>query len=398
MKGKVMVIPKGLVLILITFVFLICNPLKKIVGPAIDTSTIIRKDYLEHINGANLYFHVQTFDPKKPYILYLNGGPGDVSVRGRAIFETIGINRNVIFLDQRACGRSERDVAKDAFLFTNLVADIDRVLDHLRLDKVIILGHSWGGVYGLKYALARPNRVITLISISAVDSWDRALDRYYQKATKYAKNSIALVKKLIQSKKPQISQENIISLRRFCGFMAQHNQKAKNNIYKLCLESPNLMDPKKTLQELEDDLLELNKYRDAKNRWPGWSARGIRRKYGLYSYAPGCDRYCEIVKQKVTEMYTKDQLEYSKTMEKGLWINDDWSNYDMMNDLPGLKTNFYYLYGKYDHLFASSEIIKWVQDKYGEAHVIMFDKAGHSPMMENPIEFKHVIHRLYENP
>lgn len=43
------------------------------------------------------------------------------------------------------------------------VAWVDRLLDELRLDKVSIAGHSGGGVWALRYALARPDRLDRLV-------------------------------------------------------------------------------------------------------------------------------------------------------------------------------------------------------------------------------------------
>ncbi len=108
----------------------------------------VSKDYHKQINGTNLYFHVKTYDKSKPYFLYLHGGPGGSSVGGRTVLEMLGFAKNIIFLDQRGCGKSDRNVSKETFTFENLIRDIDGVLNELKVSKVIIVGYSWGGAYG----------------------------------------------------------------------------------------------------------------------------------------------------------------------------------------------------------------------------------------------------------
>lgn len=87
----------------------------------------ITKDYYEKINGTNLFFHTKTYDENAPYILFFNGGPGDISIKERAIVEVLSTNlqwnKNIIFFDQRGCGKSDRLVDKESFTFENLVTD-----------------------------------------------------------------------------------------------------------------------------------------------------------------------------------------------------------------------------------------------------------------------------------
>ncbi len=355
-----------------------------------------KRDVRLRVGPGEIYFHVQTFDPGEPYLLYLNGGPGDVSVRARALFETIGFERNIIYLDQRGCGRSDRDVPREAFRFANLVADIDAVLDELELERVVVLGHSWGAVYGVKYALARPERVLGLIAISPVDSWQRALDRYYVAAPAHARRSIALLNRLAAEPRA-LSDADRLEVLSFCGFMAKsHGEDEQRAAYEACRRDPAEADTTAMIAELEVDLASIEELAAQENRWRGWSARGIRKKYGLYAYSPDCDSSCQAANQLVETLYSPAELEYSTVMEGGLHVNDGWESYDLLRELPSLKPPFFYLYGAHDQLFGSPEIASWVAEQLGPSHVIRFEHAGHSPMMESPVAFKREARRLVE--
>ena len=69
----------------------------------------------------------------------------------------------LIYYDQRGRGRSAEGVRPEDVTLASDVADIDRVRQHFRLDAPALLGHSWGAVLALEYALRHPTRVSRLI-------------------------------------------------------------------------------------------------------------------------------------------------------------------------------------------------------------------------------------------
>jgi proline iminopeptidase len=106
-------------------------------------------------------------NPKGTPVLFLHGGPGSGCSDGqRRLFDANGF-RGVLF-DQRGCGRS-RPLASDADAdlsgntTAHLIADIERLREHLGVDRWIVLGVSWGSTLGLAYAQAYPTRVAALL-------------------------------------------------------------------------------------------------------------------------------------------------------------------------------------------------------------------------------------------
>lgn len=99
--------------------------------------------------------------------VFLHGGPGSGCGTGpRRLFDPA--RYRAVLVDQRGAGRS-RPLASvpDADLATNttahLVADLERLREHLGVDRWVVVGVSWGCTLGLVYAQAHPDRVRALV-------------------------------------------------------------------------------------------------------------------------------------------------------------------------------------------------------------------------------------------
>jgi len=68
----------------------------------------------------------------------------------------------VITLDCRGHGRSGKPQAEDAY-GTNMVEDVVRLMDHLKIRKARVAGYSMGGMIGMKLTVTHPDRVSQLV-------------------------------------------------------------------------------------------------------------------------------------------------------------------------------------------------------------------------------------------
>jgi proline iminopeptidase len=105
-------------------------------------------------------------NPEGRPIVYLHGGPGSgCRPQSRRFFDPKIFK--IVLTDQRGCGRSRPHVEKLADLEVNttnhLVADLERLREHLQIDRWAVLGGSWGTTLGLTYAQAFPHRVSALV-------------------------------------------------------------------------------------------------------------------------------------------------------------------------------------------------------------------------------------------
>ena len=95
-------------------------------------------------------------------LLLLHGGPG----AGHDYLEPLaGLaeRRAVIFYDQLGCGRSDQPDDPSLWRIERFVREVDTVRAALGLDRVHILGQSWGGWLAIEYMLSAPKGVVGLV-------------------------------------------------------------------------------------------------------------------------------------------------------------------------------------------------------------------------------------------
>ncbi len=117
-------------------------------------------------HGNCIYWEVCGNPQGKPAVV-LHGGPGSgCTPRQRRYFDP-GVYRIVLF-DQRNCGRSTPHASVLATDLTsnttaNLIADIERLRQHLNIERWLVFGGSWGSTLALAYAESHPEHVTEMI-------------------------------------------------------------------------------------------------------------------------------------------------------------------------------------------------------------------------------------------
>jgi proline iminopeptidase len=125
---------------------------------------------LEAGDGNAVYWETCGNPDGKPAVI-VHGGPGSGCSPGQG--RTFDPERyRLVLFDQRGCGRSTphaSDPATDLRPNTtqHLIADMERLREHLGIDRWLLYGYSWGSTLALAYAEQHPERV-TQIVISAV--------------------------------------------------------------------------------------------------------------------------------------------------------------------------------------------------------------------------------------
>jgi|BEDMetMinimDraft_2_1075160.scaffolds.fasta_scaffold10082_2 proline iminopeptidase len=121
------------------------------------------------INGVQIYY--KKVGKGKDVILTLHGGPGASHDYLLPLKKLANNKYTIIFYDQCGCGRSGEP--KDLSKCTNIqyyVEEVEEVRKKLAKDKVILLGHSWGGLLALAYAVKYQNNLKGLIVSSGLSS------------------------------------------------------------------------------------------------------------------------------------------------------------------------------------------------------------------------------------
>ena len=95
-------------------------------------------------------------------LLVLHGGPGGAHDYLEPISLLANDGRQVIFYDQLGCGLSDHIHNPDVWTVDLFVEEVDAVRKALGLDRLHILGQSWGGMLAMEYALTQPTGVASL--------------------------------------------------------------------------------------------------------------------------------------------------------------------------------------------------------------------------------------------
>ena len=96
-------------------------------------------------------------------IIVLHGGPDFDHGYLLPDLDRLADAFRLIYYDQRGRGRSANEVLPEEVSLASDVDDIDKVRQHFHLESAALLGHSWGAVLALEYALRHPERVSHMI-------------------------------------------------------------------------------------------------------------------------------------------------------------------------------------------------------------------------------------------
>src|SRR6266545_3305200 len=124
-------------------------------------------------DGQSIYWEVSG-NPAGKAAIALHGGPGSGSSPGRRRWFDPTRYR-LVQLDQRGCGRSTPhagDLSTDLATNTthHLIADIERLREHLGIERWLVWGASWGVTLALAYAERHPQRVSEMVLLSITNT------------------------------------------------------------------------------------------------------------------------------------------------------------------------------------------------------------------------------------
>ena len=109
----------------------------------------------------------KTEDPGRMPLLCLHGGPGANHDYLEPLEAMAGTGRRVIFYDQVGGGNSDHPSDPAMWTVALFLEELGVVRRELGLERVHILGQSWGGMLGMEYALTRPQGLESLALANA---------------------------------------------------------------------------------------------------------------------------------------------------------------------------------------------------------------------------------------
>ncbi len=125
-----------------------------------------------------LYFE-ESGNPKGKPVVFLHGGPGGgTEGKQRRFFDPA--RYRIVLFDQRGCGKSTPHASLERNTTWDLVADIEKLREHLGIERWQVFGGSWGSTLALAYAESHPERVTELVLRGIFLLRKSEIDWFYQ--------------------------------------------------------------------------------------------------------------------------------------------------------------------------------------------------------------------------
>lgn len=125
------------------------------------------------VEHGQLWYRVHPGPANRPPIIVLHGGPGCPSTYLHSLSALADLT-TVVFYDQLGCGRSTSDVPVSALTLDSFTMDLQVLLDTLRFESFVLLGHSFGGLLALHHQRCFPHTASALLLASplvATSDW-----------------------------------------------------------------------------------------------------------------------------------------------------------------------------------------------------------------------------------
>ncbi|HLW55488.1 MAG TPA: alpha/beta hydrolase [Candidatus Angelobacter sp.] len=141
---------------------------------SVQSQTVAHVKGTVHTDQVDLGYEVLGKTGTAIPVIAVNGGPGlsHAYMVQNDLWEKIARHRLVVFYDQRGTGASKHVQANAPQSMDAQVADLDAVRQAFKLDKVALVGDSYGGLLSMAYAAAHPEHIAKLVlSDSPGPSW-----------------------------------------------------------------------------------------------------------------------------------------------------------------------------------------------------------------------------------
>ena len=330
---------------------LACTSTKKVQSP----NGIAEIQYL-NINHAKQYVLIRGQDQSRPVLLFLHGGPGaSATALLRKYNSELENYFTVVYWDQRNAGKSySANTPKESIRVKNYIQDVDSLVAYLKnrfkVDKVFLIGHSWGARLGLYAVQRHPENYMAYVGVGqelAAYEGELLSYQYTLRRAKEAQNQKA-ISDLEKIGPPQSGNYTKMYANGFWGLVKQ-----------------------------KDWLLKLGGERYSKTNYTDWILSILfSREYSFF-----------------------DLIRYGKAsgFSAGNIIYDpDFSDFDFFKQMPELKVPVFFISGVYDYNTPWELVERYcstVQAPYKE--FIKFDRSGHSPVFEEPKRFNQEVLRIY---
>lgn len=155
----------------------------------------IKEGYFKFLDG-NTYYRIINDQYKKTPLIMLHGGPGSTHNSFEVLDDLSDkLKRTIVMYDQYGCGNSIPSIEnKELYNKETWCNELELLIKHLNYNKVILFGHSWGGmleiIYLCDYKPDYVEKVIISSSLSSAKLWEEETHRLLNYLNKENKDII----------------------------------------------------------------------------------------------------------------------------------------------------------------------------------------------------------------
>jgi len=290
-------------------------------------------------------------NPKGQPLVFLHGGPGISAIDFEILMaeELAAKGFFVIIYDRNGEGRSENDEAP--FTFEGAYNELNGLLDHYNLEKVALLGHSFGGILGSKYTEQFPERVSHLVLMGAPLSLQATFRTILDRVGTQAKeNEDTSLKEQIDR---TLSLDTASLFYSSSCFMMAMQQGMYN-----------------TTDQLEEGKLQLQRMTNSEP---------------LKAYG---------------DFLAKTNYKTMMQPVNGFWMNEAYTTLDITALLETLRrkgVSLMAIYGAEDGLFDEAHLRQIRRVVGEEDSILILDRCGHFPYLDRPADFTKTLSKWLQH-
>ncbi len=137
----------------------------------------VQETYRQRINDIEHWISIRGQDRANPVVLFVHGGPASPTIPSLWQFQRpLEEYFTMVNYDQRGAGKTWREdhseAVADTLRIQTYVDDLVAIAEHVRAKlgkrRLVLMGHSWGTIVGMRAALARPDLFHAYVGIGQV--------------------------------------------------------------------------------------------------------------------------------------------------------------------------------------------------------------------------------------
>ena len=288
-----------------------------------------------NVSSIHTIFVEESGNPNGKPVIFLHGGPGGgIEPIYRQYFNPK--KWRIIIFDQRGCGKSIPHAELKENTTWDLVEDIEKIREYLKIKSWVVFGGSWGSTLSLTYAIKHSNRCKGLILRGIFLLRKIEINWFYQEGCSYIY--------------PDAWEE----------YLAVIPQNKRNNLVEAYYEKLTSSNVKSRIEAAK-----------AWSKWEASTSKLIQNKKSLHHFD----------NEKVAEAFARIECHYF--INRGFFDSDTWilDNVSKIQHIPNI-----IIQGRYDVVCPMKSA--WdLHQKWEKSNLIIVPDSGHS-MLEKGIQEK----------